>query len=331
MKYFSRFVAVTMVALLPMAAHAQDKQTTVKVAQVQALTWAAWMGLPDSTTVGDTKVNFDFSGFRSSGDVLLAVQTGQVDIGPTAFNVIASAYATTNSLPIRMVAGVGDGTTAVVTRPEANIKTLQDMRGKRVGLVRGSNEFFKFEIALGSAGLDLHKDIQLTTLSSPTDQILALQRGDLDAIVTYAPFSTKAVQVGGVMADEINASLVREAGVPTVIIANEEFLKRDPEGAQAAIDAYVKNWRAFDKDRELWVDTYLKSASGERDLMLEAVKPLPVQWEMKDGAMVHVASNLAKYKVIPADTGKGLIQLIDYSFLEKATGLTAEQLGKGVE
>ncbi|MFT4069118.1 ABC transporter substrate-binding protein [Paraburkholderia sp.] len=329
MKIASTFIAMVLAVLVPMQAHAQGKETTVKVAEVPALTWAAWMGLPDSATVGDTKVNFDISSFKSSGDVLLAVQTGQIDIGPTAFNLVASAFATTKSLPIRMIAGVGDGTTAVVLRPDSGIKTLQDMRGKRVGLVRGSNEFFKFEIALGSVGIDLHNDVKLTTLSSPTDQILALQRGDLDAIVTYAPYATKAVQMGGVLADKINATLMREAGVPTVIIANESFLKRDPAGAQAAINAYVANWRAFDKDRPLWVDTYLKGASGDRSLMLDAVRTLPIQWDMNDGAMVRVARNLATYKVIPADTGKDLVKLIDYSYLEKATGLSAEQLGKG--
>jgi ABC-type nitrate/sulfonate/bicarbonate transport system substrate-binding protein len=276
-------------------------------------------------------VNFEFSGFKSSGDVLLAVETGQIDMGPTAFNIVASAFATTKNLPIRMVAGVGDGTTAVVLGQGSNVKTFADLKGKRVGLVRGSNEYFKFQIALGAAGLDLYKDIALTTLSSPTDQILALQRGDLDAIVTYAPFSTKAVQAGGVLADKINETLRREAGVPTIIIANEDFLKKNPVGAQAAINAYVANWKAFDKDRALWVDTYLKTASGERPLLLDAVKTLPVQWEMKDRAMVRVAHNLAKYKVIPADTGDALTGLLDYEYLEKATGLTAEALGKGRE
>jgi sulfonate transport system substrate-binding protein len=328
-KIVSAFILMAMVLFAPMQSRAQEKESTVKVAEVPALTWAAWMGLPESATVGNTKVNFDVSAFKSSGDVLLAVQTGQIDIGPTAFNLVAAAFATSKSLPIRMIAGVGDGTTAVVLRPDSGIKTLQDMRGKRVGLVRGSNEFFKFEIALGSVGVDLHKDVKLTTLSSPTDQILALQRGDLDAIVTYAPYSTKAVQMGGVLADQINATLIREAGVPTVIIANENFLKRDPIGAQAAINAYVANWRAFDKDRALWVDTYLKGSSGDRSLMLDAVKSLPIQWDMNDGAMVRVARNLATYKVIPADTGKDLTNLLDYSYLEKATGKSAEQLGRG--
>lgn len=328
MKLFSALVAVAAAVLLPIQAGAQVKETTVKIAQVPALTWAAWMGLPSSMTVGNTKVNLEFSGFKSSGDVLLAVQTGQIDIGPTAFNVVASAFATTKVLPIRMVAGLGDGTTAVVLKPGTGIKTIQDMRGKRVGLVRGSNEFFKFEIALGSAGISLHKDVILTTLSSPTDQILALQRGDLDAIVTYAPFSTKAVQMGGELATKINETLVREAGVPTVIIANENFLRRDPAGAQAAINAYVANWKAFDKDRVLWVDTYLKTSSGDRELMIDAVKPLPIQWEMNESSMIRVAKNLANYKVIPADTGKELVNLLDYTYLEKATGLPAEKLGK---
>ncbi|MFT4015089.1 MAG: ABC transporter substrate-binding protein [Paracoccus sp. (in: a-proteobacteria)] len=331
MKHMKVFALGAITALMSFgSAWAED--STVRVAQVPALTWAAWMGLPESVTTAEgDKVTFETSGFRSSGDVLLAVQTGQIDIGPTAFNVVASAYATTNSLPLRMVAGLGDGTTAVVLRKGSEVKTLEDMRDKRVGLVRGSNEYFKFQIALASAGLNLHRDLELTTLSSPTDQILALQRGDLDAIVTYAPFSTMAVNAGGVLAEDINKVLVREAGVPTVIIANTEFLERDPKGAQAAIDAYVANWRAYEADKDLWVDTYLKTASGDRDLMIEAVKNMPIQWEMKDKAMIRIAHNLAEFKVIPADTGAALTQLIDYGFLEKATGLGAEQLGKGVE
>ncbi|MCW5719709.1 MAG: ABC transporter substrate-binding protein [Devosia sp.] len=330
MTYFKTVVLGTALALASFGPTLAE-ESTVRVAQVPALTWAAWMGLPDQATSGGKDIKFEMSGFRSSGDVLLAVQTGQIDIGPTAFNVLASAYATTNALPLRMVAGLGDGTTAVVLKPGSDVKTFEDLRNKRVGLVRGSNEYFKFQIALASAGLDLHKDMELTTLSGPPDQILALQRGDLDAIVTYAPFSTMAVNVGGILADEINEVLVREAGVPSVIIANADFLARDPEGAQAAIDAYVANWRAYEADPELWVDTYLKTASGDRDLMIEAVKDMPIQWEMKDRAMVRVAGNLAAFKVIPADTGEALTELIEYSFLEKATGLSAEELGKGVE
>jgi sulfonate transport system substrate-binding protein len=303
-------------------------EITAKVAQVQALTWAAWMGLPASTTFEGTKVVFEPSGFKSSADVLLAVQTGQIDMGPTALSVVASALSSSKDLPMKMIAGVGDGTTAVVVGPKSEIKTVSDLRKKRVGAVRGSNEYFKLQVAAGTVGMDLAKDTELTMLSSPTDQILALQRGDLDAIVTYAPFTTQAVKAGGVEAPKINEVLVYEVGIPTIIVANADFLAKKPKAAQAAINAYVANWKKFGTDRPFWVDTYLKSASGDRPLLLDAVKELPAdQWHMKEEAMVRITKNLAQYKAIPADTGAEVVKLLDYSYLIKATGLTPKELG----
>lgn len=330
MKHLVTLITTGVLAFGVAAAHAEDaKSVTARVAQVKALTWAAWMGLPDTATINGTEIRFEPSGFKSSADVLLAVQTGQVDMGPTALNVVASAFATTENLSIRMVAGVGDGTTTVVIRPESGIETLEDLRDKRIGAVRGSNEFMKLRIALASIGIDLNKDTKLTTLNSPTDEILALQRGDLDAMVTYAPFATQAVKAGGVEAKKITELLQREAGVPTVIIANSDFLAKHPKAVQAAINAYADNWKKFADDPATWVDTYLENGSGDRELLVEAAKGLPApQWKMKEGAMVRVVGNLAKYKVIPADTSADLVKLLDYSFLEKATGLSAAELGK---
>jgi len=329
MRFLATAVAAAALVLNVMSAHAEGaKEVVVRVAQVKALTWAAWMGLPPSVTVDGTKYKFEQSDFKSSADVMLAVQTGQIDMGPTAMNIVASAFATTKDLPMKMIAGIGDGTTSVVVLPSSGIKKLEDLRGKRIGAVRGSNEFSKLQITLASVGIDLAKDTKLTTLNSPTDQILALQRGDLDAIVTYAPFSTQAVKAGGVEAADINTILVREAGVPTVVIANSDFLAKHPKAAQAAINAYVKNWKKFDADRALWVDTYLKTGSGDRPLLLEAVKTQPVQWGMKEEAMLRITKNLATYKMIPTDSGADLVRLLDYSYLEHATGQSAKELGK---
>ncbi|MGE0714160.1 MAG: ABC transporter substrate-binding protein [Alphaproteobacteria bacterium] len=321
--------ALSLGALVAIGGGAQANEVTVKVAQIQALTWAAWMGLPKTMTVDGTKVTIEPSGFKSSADVMLAVQTGQIDIGPTALGVVASALAATKNVPMKMVAGVGDGTTAVVVTPKSGITQLADLKGKRIGAVRGSNEFFKLQVTLASIGSDIAKDTQLTMLSAPTDQILALQRGDLDAIVTYAPFTTQAVKAGGIEAPKINQILVHEAGIPTVIIANNDFLAKQPKAAQAIIDAYVQNWRRFDSDRAFWVDTYLKSASGDRPLLLDAVASLPAnQWLMKEEAMLRIIRNLAHHKAIPADTGADTVKLLDYTYLAKATGQSPKELGQ---
>jgi ABC-type nitrate/sulfonate/bicarbonate transport system substrate-binding protein len=229
---------------------------------------------------------------------------------------------------MKIVAGIGGSTACVIVGPGTNIKEVQDLRGKRIGAVRGSNEMIKLLHTLEAGGVET-KENQLTALKAPADEMLALQRGDLDAIITYEPFCAQAIKAGGADATKINDLLRQVTDVPNVILANKQFLEKNPKATQAVINAYVDIWKKFASDRGAWASAYLKSGSGDPELILDAAKRLPAPaWDIEREKMTRTVKDMLKRQDIQTDVSEGIVKLLDYSYLEKATGLTADKLGQ---
>lgn len=307
-----------------------SEKVTVRMAVVYAQIWSAWSATQDA--VKDPNVKMDVSPFTSSNDEFLALRTGNVDMSANCVNTIGAALADTSAkdLGISLIAGLSPGQSEVLVRKDSGIKSWDDIRGKKVGLVRGSAEYVKMQIALAQHGIDLTKDTDLTTVQSAADLILALQRGDVQAIVTYQPYTAQAV--AGEFADEpadMNEELHKLAGVPCDIVVRNDFKKAHPQAVQAVVDAYVGVWKSFEESPQNWVDATLKYQTGDKDLMLAAAKQMKIWYIMQDKTHEAITKKLAKYKVIPKDTSGQLESLFDYSFLSKATGKSAEDLGKG--
>ena len=302
---------------------------TVRAASVDSLTWTAWMDLPATASrPEDANVNIHMIPLKSSAEVVLAVQTGKIDMGPASTSVIAAAL-DSSDLPVKIVAGASPGTPEVVVGADSGITELKDLVGKKVGVVRGASEYYKLQFALSSIGIDMEKEVDVTTLLASTDLLLALQRGDLDAIVTFPPFSVKALNDGyGTPSPKLTEQIRDAGGVESVIIVNADFAKKNPQAVQAVINTYVDKWATFEKDPSAWVDSYLKHASGDKKELQESVDSLPM-WggQMHDDTIMEITKSLAGYKAIPSDTSEKMGALFDYSYLEKATGKSAADLG----
>ena len=74
--------------------------------------------------------------------------------------------------------------TALVTRKDTDIKTVADLKAKRVAVTRGTDPHIFLVRALESAGLR-ERDIRPVLLQHP-DGAIALARGDVDAWVGWA-------------------------------------------------------------------------------------------------------------------------------------------------
>lgn len=312
------------------SASGSSDKVTVRMAVVYAQIWSAWSATQDA--VKDPNVKMEVSPFTSSNDEFLALRTGNVDMSANCVNTIGAALAETSAedLDISVIAGLSPGQSEVLVRKDSGIKSWDDVRGKKVGLVRGSAEYVKMQIALAQHGIDLAKDTDLTTVQSAADLVLALQRGDVQAIVTYQPYTAQAVDGGfAVEPAGMNKELHELAGVPCDIVVRNDFKKAHPQAVQAVIDAYIGVWQSFENNPKNWVDATLKYQTGDKDLMLAAAKQMKIWYIMQDKTHEAITKKLAKYDVIPKDTSSQLESLFDYSFLAKATGKTPEDLGKG--
>lgn len=72
-----------------------------------------------------------------------------------------------------------------------NIKSPQDMRGKKIGVLLGSTSEYFIQKYLGKGGMTM-KDIDAINLT-PAEMITGLDRHDIDGFVLWQPFGWKAV------------------------------------------------------------------------------------------------------------------------------------------
>src|SRR5438270_2299372 len=121
--------------------------------------------------------------FESPTDGKNAVLTGTVDTcihGIAAFLLGAAA-----GEPVVIVAAATNRGMAIVADAKSDIKTIKDLKGKRVAIFRGSTQEVVILERLKTEGMSI-ADIQPIRLSF-SDMPAALARGDIDAYVGAEP------------------------------------------------------------------------------------------------------------------------------------------------
>src|ERR1700741_1532082 len=101
-------------------------------------------------------------------------------------------------LDVKFTAGVHTGCLRVQTATDSKIKTVQDLRGKRIGVPgMGTPPFIFANRVLTANGIDASRDITWTVY--PAGELgLALEKGQVDAVATSEPIGTLLMADGKV-------------------------------------------------------------------------------------------------------------------------------------
>ena len=124
--------------------------------------------------------------------------------------------------------------TALVTRKDTGIKTIADLKGKRVAVTRGTDPHIFLVRALQSVGLT-QDDIQVVLLQH-ADGRTALDKGDVDAWAGLDPMMAQAETENGDVLFYRNADL-NSYGVLNV---REEFAAQHPDIVARVLAVYEK-------------------------------------------------------------------------------------------
>lgn len=112
-----------------------------------------------------------------------ALSHGTVDAAAQTLDEVLALMQHGADLRVVLVMDVSDGADVVLARP--GIATLQDLRGKRVGVENTTTGAVLFDAMLTAAGLTAG-DLQLVPLSM-NEHVAAYRSGQVDALVTYDP------------------------------------------------------------------------------------------------------------------------------------------------
>jgi sulfonate transport system substrate-binding protein len=166
-----------------------------------------------------------------SNKALEFLNAGSIDFGSTAG--AAALIGRINGNPIKSIYVFSRPEwTALVTRKDAPIAKIGDLKGKRVAVTRGTDPHIFLVRALQSVGLS-EKDITPVLLQHP-DGKTALIRGDVDAWAGLDPMMAQAQVEDGARLFYRN----KDANTWGILNASEDFLKQYPDLTRRVIKVY---------------------------------------------------------------------------------------------
>jgi len=157
-------------------------------------------------------------------------------------------------LDVRFLAGIHRGCLRVQAGVKTNIHTIQDLKGKRIGVPgMGTPPFVFANRVFGTHGVDAGKDI--TWKVFPAGELgLAIDKGEVDAVCDAEPIGTLLIAEGKVrnIADQaVDEPYNNEYCCE--VIANGKWVDANPKAAAAATRALLKGAK--------WVETNPKAAA----------------------------------------------------------------------
>ncbi len=166
-----------------------------------------------------------------SNKALEFLNASSIDFGSTAG--AAALLARVSGNPIKSVYVYSRPEwTALVTTPKTGIKTVADLKGKRVAVTRGTDPHIFLIRALQEAKLT-EKDVKLVLLQHQ-DGRTALERGDVDAWAGLDPLMAAAeVEAGATLFHR-----KPESNTLGVLNVREDFAKANPEIVNRVLRVY---------------------------------------------------------------------------------------------
>lgn len=192
-------------------------------------------------------VKVTWSEFPAGPQLLEGLNVGGVDFGTTGETPPIFAQAANAKIKYIGYEPPAPRGEAIVVQSNSSIKTVADLKGKKVVLNKGSNAHYLLVKALEKAGLK-YSDVE-TVFLAPADARAAFERGSVDAWVIWDPFLAAAET-------SIGAKVIQD-GTNTVnnhqfYLAEENYASKRPDVVAAIFDELkkVNDW-AVTKPKEV--------------------------------------------------------------------------------
>jgi NitT/TauT family transport system substrate-binding protein len=190
-------------------------------------------------------IKVDEKVFAKGLDVMQAIIAGELDVGTTASEAAISGRA--SGAPIYVVAGFAKGGARLVSRTDLHLKSVKDLKGKKVGVTRGGIQEVLLMAELQKNGLTADaapgKDVQLVYLAY-ADLNQALLGKNIDAMMQSEPQSSQAINKGfGV---EMLKPYDTPIGEPVrTMVMTEKFYNTNRPLAEKFMKCFVQSTKTF--------------------------------------------------------------------------------------
>ncbi len=227
--------------------------------------------------------------FANSTEIKTAVVTGSVDFAVTG--ITAALEGAAQDEPFRVLASAADGASAIVARANKGIRTVADLRGKKIGYVAGSAQDILLRLTLRDAGIDADKDVELVKVGF-ADMANALDRGDIDAFsgAETGPSDALTRGVGQLVVQPYDTKM---KSINIVFGTSQSMIDKDRDIVRVMVEVHAKATDYMRDHPDEWADGVVRSYNFQPQSLALALKNIQLRWTI-DAAYMDQARVLGE-------------------------------------
>lgn len=312
-----------MALALTLAQAAAAEKVTLRLGDVKG---DRFVSLKASGLLNDLPYDLKLTSFDSGAPVQEALNAGALDIGFTGDLPFLFVYAA--GAPVKAVGGWKNNpdSIALLSRPNANIHSLQDLKGKQIAVNRGGWGHYLILGLLERAKLK-PEDVTLRFLN-PVDGRAALAAGSVDAWAPWEPYIATSMKVDGSVRVPNGGGKGIMSGY-SFALAREEALK-DPAKRAAIADLVARLAKA-----QVWAKQHPqqftrllgKTLGTPPDITKNWVEDADIHPATFDASVAETLQRSAdffyRYQVLPKKVD--VRQAFDFSLSSGANQVAAQQ------
>ena len=208
-------------------------------------------------------ITVEFEQFLSGPPMIESIAADRLDI--SNIGDMPPINARGNGIDVKVVSKVINTpfSNSIVTPKGSEIKSIADLKGKKVATQVGSSGHHFISLLLEKEGLSLD-DIELVNLSAP-DQLAALESGEVAAVSTWEPYGSQATNKG------VGTIFIDSTGIKqntSTLVARNKFAEENPEILARYLKVWLKYLDYIDANRE----EALKIISEESGFEIDDIK-----------------------------------------------------------
>jgi NitT/TauT family transport system substrate-binding protein len=204
--------------------------------------WFPWQVTQEQGIFAANKITVETKWFDNYTDSITALNTNKIDANSQTLGDTISSISGGADLVVVMTNDNSTGNDKIIASDK--IKSVADLKGKKVAVEEGTVDHFLLAQGLKKAGLTL-KDIQVVPM--PTgDAASAFVAGKVDAVAVFAPFTTQALKRPG--SKELFSSKDFPGSISDHLVVSRSFLTKHPEKVQAMVDSWFATLEKIKSD-----------------------------------------------------------------------------------
>ncbi|MDQ0204522.1 ABC transporter substrate-binding protein [Pectinatus haikarae] len=256
------------------------------------------------------------------GTAFESISSGKTDAG---FNLLANlVQPLSNGLPVKLTAGLHTGCDKVLVPNNGKIKTIEDLKGKKIGVPSLNSSpiiFAKRVLAAHGIGVtEKNMEVEFVVFSN-SELPLALEKGAVDAIAANDPVASIAADQYGLnmLADSAMDAPYKDQYCCTAYVSNK-LIAEHPEAAAKYTRAMMKasRWIQANPDETAKLQVEKKYVAGDAEknaAILKTFKYTPSVQKAYDSFSI-VAKELQDIGMLDKNTDINTLQKNSFQFFD---------------